>query len=266
MSHSCNENEELPLIYVTSIQSSAIKTLVEVLKDVLADVNVIFDATGISIASMDPTSVSLIQVKLNAERFEKYHCPSKQILGISMSSLYKLIKSTSNSDSITFELKSNNTGELIICIENADKNSRTTYNLKLLDLNEETLSIPEVEFEYSMTMPSTDFQRYCRDMQNVSEKVRVAIDENDFLNISCDGDFASQKTVIGETTHGLIFKTKSNNIEYSELFSLKYINLFTKSTNLSNTIEISIKNNYPLILKYSVANLGEIKFCLAPHH
>lgn len=254
------------LIQVTSIQSSAIKTLVEVLKDVLADVNVIFDPSGINITSMDPTSVSLIQLKLNSEKFEKYYCESKQILGISMSSLYKLIKSTSNSDSITFELNSDNTGELIICIENADKNSRTTYNLKLLDLNEETLSIPDVEFEFSMTMPSTDFQRYCRDMQNVSEKVRISIVNNDFLNISCDGDFASQNTVIGETTHGLIFKTKTKDIDYSQLFSLKYINLFTKSTNLSSTIEISIKNDYPLVLKYSVANLGEIKFCLAPSH
>ena len=54
------------LIQVTSIQSSAIKTLVEVLKDVLSDVNVIFDPSGISIISMDPTSVSLIELKLNS--------------------------------------------------------------------------------------------------------------------------------------------------------------------------------------------------------
>jgi len=40
--------------------------------------------------------------------------------------------------------------------------------------------------------------------------------------------------------------------------------LFTKSTNLSNSIELYLKTDYPLILKYSVANLGEIRFCLAP--
>ena len=29
-------------------------------------------------------------------------------------------------------------------------------------------------------------------------------------------------------------------------------------------IEIYLKNDYPIIIKYSVANLGEVKFCLAP--
>ena len=28
--------------------------------------------------------------------------------------------------------------------------------------------------------------------------------------------------------------------------------------------EIYIKNDYPIIIRYSVANLGEVKFCLAP--
>ena len=35
-------------------------------------------------------------------------------------------------------------------------------------------------------------------------------------------------------------------------------------SNLCNTIELFLKNDYPLIIKYSVASLGEIKLCLAP--
>ena len=48
------------------------------------------------------------------------------------------------------------------------------------------------------------------------------------------------------------------------LFSLKHLLLFTKCTNLSNSIEIFIKNDYPMIIRYGVANLGEIKRCLSP--
>ena len=29
-------------------------------------------------------------------------------------------------------------------------------------------------------------------------------------------------------------------------------------------IEIYLKNDYPIIIRYNVANLGEVKFCLAP--
>jgi len=249
-------------IFITTIQASAIKTLVEVLKDVLSDVNVIFSPMGIKIASMDPTHVSVVELNLHAEKFETYHCPTRQVLGVSMTSLFKLIKSTSNSDNISFLLKKNNTSELIIWIDNSDKNSKTEFHLKLLDLNEETLNIPEVDFDYQVSLPSNDFQKLCRDMQNLSEQIKLYID-NECIKISCEGDFASQDTVIGETTHGLIYHTRGKEV-YENLFSLKYINLFTKSTNLSNNIDISIKENYPLVLRYSVANLGNVKFCLAP--
>ena len=49
------------------------------------------------------------------------------------------------------------------------------------------------------------------------------------------------------------------------VFSLKYLMLFTKCTNLCNQIQMYIKNDYPLIIQYTVASLGYIKLCLAPN-
>ena len=37
-----------------------------------------------------------------------------------------------------------------------------------------------------------------------------------------------------------------------------------KEITADNQIEIFLKNNKPLIVKYNVASLGEIKLCLAP--
>ena len=47
-------------------------------------------------------------------------------------------------------------------------------------------------------------------------------------------------------------------------FSLKNLSYFIKCTNLCSQIEIYLGNNLPLIIKYNVASLGEIKLCLAP--
>ena len=46
-------------------------------------------------------------------------------------------------------------------------------------------------------------------------------------------------------------------------FSLKNLTYFIKCTNLCSQIELYIENNLPLIVKYYVASLGEIKLCLA---
>jgi proliferating cell nuclear antigen len=48
------------------------------------------------------------------------------------------------------------------------------------------------------------------------------------------------------------------------IFQLRHLVLFTKCTSLCPSIEMYLKNNYPLILKYTVANLGDVKLLLAP--
>ena len=250
------------LMEFKTVQSNAFRTLIEVLKDVLNDVNILFDKTGIKIMAMDGSHVALIHMKLYAEKFEHYTCTDKINVGVSMSAWYKLMKTVSNSDTVSMFIDSDNTHELGITIENADKNSCTTFMLKLLDVDEEELVIPDVEINCVVTMPSNDFQRMCRDMFNIGDTVELT-STNEGLLFKCNGDFARQETLIGETTHGLTFNKKDDEVITGK-FALKYINLFTKSTNLCNTIELYLKPDYPLILKYNVANLGEIRFCLAP--
>ena len=47
------------------------------------------------------------------------------------------------------------------------------------------------------------------------------------------------------------------------VFSLKYLSIFTKCTNLSSSVEIYLKNAYPIILQYSIASMGTVRLCLA---
>ena len=48
------------------------------------------------------------------------------------------------------------------------------------------------------------------------------------------------------------------------MFKSKHLALFGKCSNLCNCIEMYMKNNYPLIVSYNVANLGKMKIALAP--
>jgi len=250
------------LVFFKSVQSGAFRTLIEVLKDVLNDINLMFDESGIKVMAMDGSKVALIHLKLHATNFEEFYCKKKFNAGLSVISLYKLMKTITNSDTVTMYITEQNNNELCIKIDNSDSNRSTTFKLKLLDIDNKEIKVPDVDINCIVTMPSSDFQRMCRDMSNISDIVEITCCK-ETLSFKCDGDFASQNTTIGEATHGMNFN-KKDNVEITGKYALKYINLFTKSTNLSNTIELYLKPNYPLILKYNVANLGEIRFCLAP--
>jgi proliferating cell nuclear antigen len=252
------------ILEIKTIQSAAFRILIEALKEILTDANLEFDSTGIKIMAMDPSHTVLVHLKLDASNFEYYECLNKKTLGINMLNLFKLIKTMGNSDTLTLYLEENNESVLGIKIENSEKNTVTNFTLNLMDLHEDNIEIPPAEFESVITMPSVDFQKICRDMHNLADNIEIKSVENQLI-FTCKGQFATQETCIGEANSGLLFVKNYNPDEIVQgIFALKHLVLFSKCTNLCNSIEVYLKNDYPLIIKYSVASLGEIKLCLAP--
>ena len=252
------------ILEIKTVQSAAFRVLTEALKEILTDANFEFDESGIKIMAMDSSHTVLVHLKLSAENFEYYHCKNKRILGINMLNLFKLIKTMGNNDALTLYLEEGNESKLGIKIENSEKNTMTKYKLNLMDLHEDNIQIPPAVFDSVITMPSVDFQKICRDMHNLAENIEIKSLENQLI-FSCIGQFASQETSIGETNTGLSFVQNQNPDEIVQgIFALKHLVLFSKCTNLCNNIELYLKNDYPLILKYQVASLGSIKLCLAP--
>ena len=249
------------LLYIKTVQSQSIKILVESLKEVLTDINLYFDNNGLKVMTMDNARVALVYVRLLKEHFEEYQCDSKLICGINMIYFFKLLKTVGNNDVLTLFIKTSNSNELGIRIENKEKNTITESYLKMLDLSEEKLEIPDIQYDSVISMPSVDLQKYCRDLAVISNKVIITSTDSKFI-LQANGDFASQKIIIGEAQNGLIFSKKNQNVY--ETFDLKYLNSFTKSTNLCSTVEIFLKKEYPLVIEYNVANLGKLQFCLAP--
>ena len=260
-----NECMDKFVFNIKTVQSGAIRILVESLKEILTDGNIIFDETGVKLIAMDSTHTVLIHLKLLAENFEFFHCSKKIRIGVNMLNLFKLIKTMTNSETLTLFLEKDNENQLGVIIHNSEKNSQTTYKLNLFDIDEENISIPPAQFETELTLPSHDFQKIIRDMINIGENIEITSIGSQ-LKLVCNGDFAHQETVLGETNNGLKFSSSQPpELPIQGIYSLKYLLLFTKCTNLCNQIHLYIKNDYPLIIQYAVASLGSIKLCLAPN-
>ena len=260
-----NNEDDKYIFNIKTVQSGAFRILIEALKEILTDGNITFDENGIKLMAMDSTHSVLIHLKLEAQNFEYFRCFKKITIGVNMLNFFKLIKTMTNSETLTLFIEKNNENQLGIIIHNSEKNSQTTYKLNLLDIQEEDIKIPPAKFETELTLPSNDFQKIIRDMINIGENIIITSIGNQ-LKLVCDGEFAHQETVLGETNNGLKFSTlQSPEKPIQGAFSLKYLLLFTKCTNLCNQIQFYIKNDYPLIIKYAVASLGNIKLCLAPN-
>lgn len=293
------------ILELKTVQSGAFKTLVEALKEILNDVNFEFSpyyiennsvesdhdsdnsdesesdnsdseeekkvvskgtkkVGGLKVMAVNKTQTILIHLKLDADKFDYYYCARKKlILGINMLNFYRLIKTMSNFDTLTLAVDDEDINKLIIKLENGDKNCISTYKLNLMDLDVEDIEVEPAKFPYSINMLSVDFHKICKDMHNIAEKIEIKCTSKK-IYFHCKGEMASLETELGETANGLSIDVYQDEIVQG-LFELKNLVLFTKCTNLCNTVTLYIKNDYPLVIKYSVAALGEIKLCLSPN-
>ncbi len=252
------------VLEVKTVQSQPFKILIEALKELLTDTCIEFDETGMKIVSLDTSRSVLVHLKLDACKFEYYNCEGRTTIGINMLNFYKLIRTINSNDTLSLFIEASDINHLGIKIENGEKNSKTTYKLNLLDLDNQKITIDNVEFNTVINLPCADFQKICRDMHNIADNVEIK-NINNQLILSCKGDFCSQETIIVDNDNGVnTINNKKNNEIVQGIFSLKYLVLFTKCTNLCSTVELHIKNDYPLVVRYMVASLGDMKLCLSP--
>ena len=259
------------LFYITTAQGGVIRSLFETLKDILHDVSIIVDDTGIRVLTTDGIKQMLMWLRLDAERFERFEIAGAAApyrLGVNISSLFKLLRIATARDTVSFYMEKKKPDSLGIKISNADNKTSTNFSMKLLDVNFTEISVPAVTFEATASMPSAYFQRLCRDMGNIGQHldIRVAADGGQ-LTLSCAGDFASQETEIRpivDNKHCVtITRHDVGGDDIQGSYSLKFLSLFNKASALSPNIELYFRKNYPLVMCFTISSLGDLRFALA---
>ena len=259
------DNIEEYSLLVKTVATNTIKTLFEVLKEVLVrNINFVFDSECIKITEMDGTKKVLVSLSLKSESFQMYHCPEKLVLGINPSNVFKIIKIVTNNDTITFAVRKDNPENLLLRLQNNDKNKFFESSIKLLDKKYQEYKIPDSVFETEICMLATEFQ-------NIIKNVNSLGNTDNYLEISSvngkfmfkhKGDFSDQKITFDKSEETDIANTRQDNVIQGN-FNIKFLLLFTKATKLSQYLKLYMKNDFPLVLEYTVDNLGFLRFILA---
>jgi proliferating cell nuclear antigen len=290
----------MKILDVETTHTAPFKILFEVLKDMLTETNIIFRSSGtkkedggtdtetgpsepgeeadcMKISAIDPTKTVLINVKLEAEHFNKFVCKKKKIcIGINLSRFYKVIKTLNKNDILSLSVDHENKNYLEIKIDSPDEKKNSEFNFKLLDLDENKTKMPEITFDAVITMESQEFNRLCREMNNIADYVEIRCLQDKII-FTCKGDFTDRKTTYrtssatGEENETILVSISHASTKRKDapqivqgIFELKHLVLFSKCANLCNEIELYVKNSFPLVVKYTVAALGRVLLCLTP--
>jgi len=239
-----------------TVKAASIRTLFDGIKEILTEANIEIDPLGIKIMAMDGTHTILVHMRLHADRFDEFHCPTKIIFGVNMMNLNKFLKGITSDDHLVMYQSRANQSKLNLIKLNGEKQMSTDMDLNLMELDIKPIEIPPVHFPSIITMPSSDFQKIIKELSPLGEKVEIKSVEHELIFRLEGGEFGNVSTTC-------VMPRPSSEIVQG-YFGLKQLALFTKLTPLSTDITLHLKNNYPIIIEYSVAGLGEVKLALAP--
>jgi len=262
------------ILSIQTVQIAPFRTLMTALKDILLETNITFTPEGIKIINMDKSHTILAHLSLHADKFETYDCKmDKIIIGVNMLHLFKLINTIDNDDTLTIYIEENDYMDGVVQylglkFENGDIKQQKFQKLRLIEPEHEELVVPEVMFSSVLNLPAADFQKTIRDLSCISDKIEIRSvvgSDGAELIFRCSGGFAQAEVRRAESDGSMQYiKTQDKSKIIQGEFSLKNLGYFIKCTNLCSTIEMYLENNMPLVVKYNVASLGEIKLCLAP--
>ena len=140
----------------------------DAIKDLVQDCNFDCNDAGIALQAMDSSHVALVSMMLKAEGFSPYRCDRNLALGINLTSLTKVLRAAQNEDILTLKAE-DAPDSLNLVFESSESDRLSEYDIKLMTIDQDHLGIPETEYAATISMPSGEFQRICRDLMALSE-------------------------------------------------------------------------------------------------
>ena len=139
------------------------------------------------------------------------------------------------------------------------------FTLKLMEINQQRLGIPQTDYKATVQMSSAEFQRISRDLSVIGDSVTLGV-KKDSIMFSVTGDIGEGNICLRQG--GSADRGDETIVDCSEPvtanFALKYFNNFTKATALANSVTLQLFPGLPLNVQYKMEEKGFIRFYLAP--
>merc|ERR1712232_1522703 len=174
-------------------QAVLLKKVVDAIKDLCKDVNFDCSEKGLQVQSMDSSHVALVSLLLRESAFSNFKCERATSLGMNVESLSKILKMCSPNDSLKLRWQSGADTVSFQCEGGDDRIA--DFDLKLMQIESEHMEIPEQQYKVVARLPSSEFQKICKDLKEFGETMQVSTSKEG-IKFSVAGDVGSGSVML----------------------------------------------------------------------
>lgn len=237
-----------------------LKAIFGFINDLSQNINIRFNISYIQIVVMDPTRTCMSKIKLSSDYFDNYNCSNEIVIGINCESFVKVLKMCDNDSQLNLVYDYKDYVELTI----VNGKHKSKFRLKLLDLDNDDIHIEDLGYKTNILM---NMSQMCKDLSNIKilngEDCTIDVSKQSF-NISANTDSGEIEFVYetdSNTDNLKIFKIDKSHI--IDMSINKILNV-VKLNSINNFAVVSIGNNLPLFVKYTISNKSYINYWIAP--
>lgn len=220
---------------------------------------------GIKIVEINDFESIVIILKLDAINFFKFDC-KKPIysIGLDPSIMFNILKNIEKDDQMTVFVNEANKQYLNIELQNGKKKCKSSYDFKLMDLDERKISPIPPEFDILIEMKTVDFHNVCKELSTFSQFMIVECTDKK-IEFKCKGNICNTKKEFEHDPDGdegtvnikLNPNRKKNEpIIIREIYDLNDICMFQKCKSISVNMQILLKNENLMFIRYFIASYG----------
>ena len=256
--------------------------LFQLLKNWGSYLNLHFEKTRLYIQSMDKSHVCLSSITISSQWFSSYQIEDATNISLDSTNFaimmsYALkhnkmeinfeddvdpdklfINLSSNSESSFVEPNVKPKGKKVKEVQNKFDHF---FELGLIDVEQDTLGIPEVEYDVDFTMKSENFVELIGELMVFGSNLNIICSE-EVLEFNASGDTGKLKVniPIDDLNEYAIAEGEIIDISYS----LNHIGKMCLSTKLGQNVSLSISSEYPMAIKYDLGDDSSVAFYIAP--
>lgn len=251
------------MINISTVQSGAFKILINGISKIIDKGKLIFTEEHIKMLETNKENDILIHIKLYSENFEEYFIKEKKEINIDFKILQKITKNIKNSEIIRILYNENDTF-WTLKMSDPEKGIINSYKINLIQYENNQINIPSTKFNFELSLSTTSFKELLNQSKFISsDKINVSYDDISLKFIFKNKDI-EKEVLIQENKDNMYIGFNSGSELIEGDFDYKNILKCCEFTNLCNMLNIYLKKDFPIVLKYNISNLGDIKLLFTP--
>jgi proliferating cell nuclear antigen PCNA len=224
-------------------------------------VNLVFEKERVYAQGMDNSHISIFELFIPATWFDSYNHPDNEnvVIGINVGLFYKILNTRDDGQEIFIKYDSEKQDKLYLHFITSSASTKPLFDkhfeLPLIEIESEMMSIPDVEYAAEFSLSSSNFAGIVGQLKQFGADMIIKCNEQEIRLTARSTDTGNMSVVVPIDDLSLFAINEGETLNLS--FSLSHLHNICAFHKVSDSVNVKISENYPLKATYLLEKIGD---------